>query len=120
MHLIVDHYGTHKHERMQRWLARRPCFKLHFIPTSSSWLNRVERWFAELTGKAVRRGSFSNVPDLIDSITRFIEQWNQEPTPFVWTAKAEDIHAKIERCRRRLEAIQPGCTRRKPRKKAAR
>ncbi|MBE7537710.1 MAG: IS630 family transposase [Opitutaceae bacterium] len=69
-HLIVDNYGTHKHERVQRWLARRPRFKLHFIPTSSSWLNLVERWFAELTGKAVRRGSFSSVPDLINLITR--------------------------------------------------
>jgi transposase len=119
LHLIIDNYGTHKHERVQRWLARRPRFKLHFIPTSSSWLNLVERWFAELTGKAVRRGSFASVPDLIEAIMRFIEQWNQQPKPFVWTAKADDILAKIDRCRRRLEVIQPGCTRRKPREKAA-
>ncbi|MBE7540455.1 MAG: IS630 family transposase [Opitutaceae bacterium] len=119
LHLIVDNYGTHKHERVQRWLARRPRFKLHFIPTSSSWLNLVERWFAELTGKAVRRGSFSSVPDLINLDHPLHRAMEPEPTPFVWTAKAEDILARIERCRRRLEAIQPGCTRRKPRKKAA-
>ena len=80
-------------------------FKVHYIPTSSSWLNFVERWFAELSGKAVRRGSFASVPDLIEAIFGFIAQWNEEPSPFVWTAKAEDILAKIERCRQRLEEI---------------
>ena len=104
---------------MQAWLKKHPRFVCHFIPTSSSWLNLVERWFAELTGKAVRRGSFGSVPDLIEAIMRFIEHWNRQPTPFVWTAKAEDILEKIDRCRRRLAAIQPGCTRRKSRKKAA-
>jgi transposase len=117
LHLIIDNYGTHNHEKVRRWLARHPRFKLHFIPTSSSWLNLVERWFAALTGKAVRRGSFSSLPDLIESISLFIEQGNREPKPFVWTAKTDDILAKIERCRLLLEAIQPGCTTRKPRKK---
>ncbi|HNQ72471.1 MAG TPA: IS630 family transposase [Verrucomicrobiota bacterium] len=118
LHLVMDNYCTHKHARVKRWLARHPRVKLHFIPTSSSWMNLVERWFAELTGKAVRRGSFSSVPSLIEAIVEFIEQWNRHPKPFVWTAKAEDILAKIERCRRRLEEIQPGCTRpRSPRSK---
>lgn len=113
LHLVLDNYGTHKHARVQRWLARRPRFKLHFIPTSSSWLNLVERWFAELTGKAVRRGSFSSVPDLVAAVESFMAHWNLAPKPFVWTARAEDILAKLERCRRRLEEIQPGCTKRR-------
>jgi hypothetical protein len=79
----------------------------------------VERWFAELSGKAVRRGSFASVPDLIQAIFDFIAQWNAEPTAFVWTAKAEDILAKIERCRQRLEEISPGCTKPKKRLKKA-
>jgi transposase len=100
-------------------LKRHPRFKVHFIPTSSSWLNMVERWFGELTGKAVRRGSFASVPDLVVAIEEFIAAWNRDPKPFVWRARAEDILAKIERCRRRLEEIQPGCTVRRGRKKAA-
>jgi transposase len=99
-------------------LNRRPRFKTHFIPTSSSWLNLVERWFAELTGKAVRRGSFASVPDLIEAIFNFIQHWNKQGKAFVWTAKAEDILAKLERCRKRLEEIQPGCTSRKSRRKS--
>jgi transposase len=117
LHLVMDNYGTHKHPRVVRWLEKHPRFKTHFIPTSSSWLNLVERWFAELTGKAVRRGSFANVPDLIEAIFHFIEHWNKEGKGFVWTAKAEDILAKLERCKRRLEEIQPGCTTRKSRGK---
>ncbi|MFA5263161.1 MAG: IS630 family transposase [Opitutaceae bacterium] len=119
LHLILDNYGTHKSPQVQRWLARHPRFKVHFIPTSSSWLNLVERWFGDLTGKAVRRGSFASVPDLITAIEAFIAVWNRDPKPFIWQAKAEDILAKIERCRRRLEQIQPGCTLPKRRKKAA-
>lgn len=119
LHLIMDNYGTHKHEKVRRFLDRHRRFKVHYIPTSSSWLNLVERWFAELSGKAVRRGSFANVPDLIQAIFDFIAQWNAEPTPFVWTAKAEDILAKIERCRQRLEEISPGSTKPKRRLKKA-
>jgi len=114
LHLVMDNYGTHKHPRVVRWLERPPRFKMHFIPTSSSWLNLVERWFAELTGKAVRRGSFASVPDLIEAIFTFIDHWNREGKAFVRTAKAETILSKLERCRNRLEAIQPGCTTRKP------
>ena len=113
LHLVMDNYGTHKHPRVKRWLAAHPRFKLHFIPTSSSWLNLVERWFGELSGKAVRRGSFASVPDLIEAILTFIKGWNEETKKFVWTAKAEDILQKIERCRRRLEEIKPGCTQRR-------
>ena len=109
--LVMDNYCPHKHARGQRWLAQHPRVKPHFIPTSSSWMNLVERWFAELTGKAVRRGSFSSVPSLIAAVVEFMENWNRSPKPFVWTAKAEDILAKIARCRRRLEEIKPGCTR---------
>jgi len=95
LHLVMDNYGTHKSPPVQRWFARHPRFKVHFIPTSSSWLSLVERWFADLTGKAVRRGSFASVPDLITAIEAFIEAWNRDPKPFVWRAKAEDILAKL-------------------------
>jgi transposase len=118
LHVVMDNYGTHKHPRVQRWLQRHPRFIPHFIPTSSSWLNLVERWFAELTGKAVRRGSFASVPDLIEAIFEFIKHWNKEGKTFVWTAKAEDILEKLERCKKRLEEIQPGCTKRKKLTKA--
>ena len=117
LHLVMDNYGTHNTDQVKRWLKRHPRFKVHFIPTSSSWLNMVERWFAELTGNTVRRGSFSSVPDLIAAIEEFIEEWNRDPKPFIWTARAEDILEKIERCRRRLEEIKPGCTVRRGRKK---
>lgn len=119
LHLVLDNYGTHKTVAVQRWLKRHPRFKVHFIPTSSSWLNLVERWFGELTGKAVRRGSFASVPDLVAAIEDFITVWNREPKPFIWTVRAEDILVKLERCRRRLEAIQPGCTVRGGTKKVA-
>ena len=119
LHLILDNYGTHGHENVRRWLAKNPRFVLHFIPTSSSWLNMVQRWFAELTNKAVRRGSFTSVPDLITAIESFITHYNINPKPFVWSAKAEEILAKLERCRARLEQVQPGCTSHKSRKKKA-
>jgi transposase len=114
LHLILDNYGTHGHVRVQRWLKRHPRFVLHFIPTSSSWLNLIERWFAELDQKAVRRGAFRSVRDLQRAITAFLEQWNARPTPFVWTASVERILEKIARARRRLEQIQPGCTKPRP------
>lgn len=108
LHLILDNYGTHGHPRVREWLARHPRFVLHFIPTSSSWLNLIERWFGELTQKSVRRGSFRSVEELQLAITAFLEAWNANPTPFVWTASVEKILEKVERCRRRLEQIQPG------------
>jgi Integrase core domain. len=110
LHLILDNYGTHGHVRVQRWLKRHPRFVLHFIPTSSSWLNLIERWFAELDQKAVRRGAFRSVRDLQRTISGFLEQWNAHPTPFVWTASLKRILEKIARARKRLEQIKPGCT----------
>lgn len=110
LHLILDNYGTHGHLRVQRWLKRHPRFVLHFIPTSSSWLNLIERWFAELDQKAVRRGAFRSVRDLQRAITSFLAQWNARPTPFVWTASVERILEKIARARKRLEQIDRGST----------
>lgn len=119
LHLVMDNYGTHKTVKVKNWLKRHPRFKIHFIPTSSSWLNLVERWFAELTNKAVRRGSFANVPDLIEAIEKFIKAGNSDPKPFIWRASAESILEKLERARRRLEQIKPGCTLPRGRKKKA-
>jgi transposase len=110
LHLVIDNYGTHQHPNVQAWLKRHRRFKLHFTPTSGSWLNLVERWFAELTTKAVRRGSFASVTDLELAIARFLETWNNDPKPFVWTASVESIMAKLARCRQTLERIKPGCT----------
>jgi transposase len=110
LHLILDNYGTHGHERVRRWLAKHPRFVLHFIPTSASWLNLIERWFAELSQKAVRRGVFHSVKDLQRAIQDFLTAWNADPSPFVWTASVEKLLEKIARCQRRLEQIQPGCT----------
>jgi transposase/transcriptional regulator with XRE-family HTH domain len=117
LHLVMDNYGTHKHPNVQSWLERHPRFIPHFVPTSSSWLNLVERWFGELTRKAVRRGSFSSVPDLQLAITQFLHAWNEDPKPFVWTATVESIQAKLSRCRQTLEQIKPGCTALRTRKK---
>lgn len=97
VHLICDNYGTHKHARVKTWLARRPRFHLHFTPTYSSWLNQVERWFALITTQAIRRGSFDSVADLKRKIDEFVKHYNQHPKPFMWTATAESILAKIER-----------------------
>jgi transposase/lambda repressor-like predicted transcriptional regulator len=110
LHLVIDNYGTHKHQKVQRWLKRHPRFVLHFVPTSSSWLNLVERWFRELDDKAVRRGVFPSVADLKAAIDAFLAAWNDDPKPFVWTATVESISEKLARCRQTLEKIQPGST----------
>ena len=99
LHLIVDNYGTHKHPRVQSWLQRHPRFHLHFIPTSSSWLNMVERWFREITDKRLRRGTFSNVRSLIKAINDYIDTHNQNPRAFVWTATPTAILGKIAKCK---------------------
>ena len=99
LHLIVDNYSTHKHPKVQRWLKRHPRFHMHFIPTSSSWLNLIERWFRELTDKRLRRGTFRNVPELIAAIMAFVEQHNAMPKSFVWTAQVADILEKVSRAR---------------------
>jgi transposase len=110
LHLVMDNYGTHQQPKVRAWLQRHPRFVPHFVPTSSSWLNLIERWFAELTNKRVRGGSFRSVEDLEKAITEFLAVWNEHPKPFVWTATVESIKAKLARCRQTLEQIQPGCT----------
>jgi transposase len=110
LHLVMDNYGTHTHPSVQAWMKRHPRFLPHFVPTSSSWLNLVERWFGELTSKAVRRGSFSSVNDLQAAITNFLQAWNADPKPFVWTATVDSIQARLSKCRQTLEQIKPGCT----------
>lgn len=103
LHLIVDNYSTHKHEKVKAWLARHPRFHLHFTPTSASWLNLVERWFATLTNKRIRRGSFYSVDELVAAIREYLSESNRQPRPFIWTAKVEDILAKVSRCKAILE-----------------
>ena len=105
LHLIVDNYGTHKHPRVKSWLSRHPRFHLHFIPTSSSWLNMVERWFREITDKRIRRGTFKSVPDLIAVIKDYLENHNQNPRVFAWSAPAEQILTKIAKCKEALAAL---------------
>jgi len=105
LHLIVDNYGTHKHPRVKTWLRRHPRFHLHFIPTSSSWLNLVERWFRELTDKRIRRGIFQNVPVLIAAIHDYLSDHNQHPQVFVWSAPVERILAKIAKCKEALDSL---------------
>ena len=99
VHMILDNYATHKHPAVKAWMADHPRFHLHFTPTSSSWLNLVERWFRELTDKALRRGVFHSVPDLIASIEKYMDVHNESPRPFVWTATAESILTKGRRGR---------------------
>jgi transposase len=99
LHLIVDNYATHKHPRVINWLKRHPRFHVHFTPTSASWLNMVERWFRDLTGKRLRRGVFTSVAQLIAAIEDYIRTVNQSPKPFVWTAKASDILEKVKLAR---------------------
>ena len=98
-HLILDNYATHKHPNVTAWLAKHPRFHLHFTPTSSSWLNLVERWFRDLTDKALRRGVFHSVPDLIVAIEAYLQANNDDPKPFVWTASADAILEKVRRGR---------------------
>jgi transposase len=97
LHLIVDNYATHKHPKVKAWLKRHKQFHFHFIPTSSSWLNLIERWFRELTDKRIRRGTFSNIGSLIAVIHDFIAKNNRQPNPFIWTASVNKIMSKIEK-----------------------
>lgn len=103
LHLIVDNYATHKHPKVQRWLARHPRFHIHFTPTSSSWLNMVERFFRDLTENGLRRGIFRDVEELIMAIGAYIDKHNERPKPFIWTAKAADILEKVKRARKALD-----------------
>ena len=105
LHIILDNYATHKHPEVKKWLKKHPRFKLHFTPTSSSWLNLVERVFGELTAKRIRRGVFHSVPELIDAIYKYIDTYNKNPKPLVWTAKVEDILRKLSKCKAILETV---------------
>ena len=110
LHLVMDNYGTHKHPKVRSWLQRHPRFVSHFIPTSSSWLNLIERWFGELTGKRIRRGVFVSVADLVAAIEDYLAVWNTNPKPLVWTATVASIVEKLSHCKQTLEKIKPGCT----------
>lgn len=99
LHLIVDNYATHKHPSVKGWIEKHPRFHLHFIPTSSSWLNLVERWFAEITRKRIRRGCFKSVADLIQAIQLYIDHNNTNPKPFVWTKRVDQILERVARCK---------------------
>jgi len=102
LHLIGDNYATHKHPKVQRWLARHPRFHMHFTPTSASWLNMVERFFRDLTQNRLRRGVFRDLEELILAIGSYIDRHNENPKPFIWTARASDILEKVKRARRVL------------------
>jgi len=105
LHLIVDNYATHKHAKVKRWLERHPRFHMHFIPTSSSWLNMIERWFREITDKRIRRDAFKSVPDLIAAIDSFVRKHNENPQPFIWTATVQNILEKVRRARNVLDKM---------------
>lgn len=104
-HLILDNYGTHKTALIQRWLAKRPRFHLHFTPTGASWLNLVERWFAALTEKQIRRGTHRSTRQLEAAIYTYLEVYNEDPKPFVWTKTADEILASLARfCQRTCDS----------------
>lgn len=105
VHCILDNYGTHTHDTVRRWLAKHPRFRMHFIPTSSSWLNLVERWFGEITRKRIRRGAFASVKDLEQAIYDYVAHHNKNPKPFVWTKKADEIIEKVEHCKAILKTL---------------
>ncbi len=105
VHCIVDNYSTHKHAEVKSWLMKHPRFHFHFIPTSSSWLNLVERWFGEITRKRIRRGSFQSVDQLIRAIEDYITENNLHPKPFIWTKSADEIIEKVNRCKGILTTV---------------
>lgn len=105
IHCIVDNYRTHKHGNIEAWLKKHSRFHFHFIPTSSSWLNLVERWFGEITRKRIRRGIFRNVEELRHAIYDYIHHNNKNPKPFVWTKKTEEIISKVNRCKAIMETL---------------
>jgi transposase len=104
VHLVLDNYGTHKHPAVKQWLAERPRYHVHFTPTSSSWLNQIERWFAEITRKQIRRGTFRSVRDLIKTITDYIRHYNKNPRPFQWVASASQIVRKVRKYKETSDA----------------
>jgi transposase len=108
LHLICDNYATHKHPKVRQWLEKHPRFIVHFTPTSASWLNMVERFFRDITTERLRRGVFASVPDLVSAIDGYVDHHNENPKPFIWTAKANDILQKVIRANRRLSSKQNG------------
>jgi putative transposase len=106
VHLIVDNYGTHKHAKVRTWLAQRSRYQIHYTPTYSSWLNQVERWFALITQRAIRRGSFRSVKELVGKIDAFVQHYNHSQRPFVWTATADSILGKIARLCSRISGTR--------------
>jgi len=107
IHIIMDNYGTHKTASIRNWFAKRPRFHMHFTPTYGSWINLVERWFAEITNKRIRRGIFRSVKELEAAIHEYIEVHNEDPRPFVWTKTADDILASMARFAQRTTAVKP-------------
>jgi transposase len=103
VHLVLDNYGTHKHPAVKKWLVDRPRYHVHFTPTSSSWLNQIERWFAEITRKRIRRGTFRSVRDLIKAIKDYVLHYNKNPQPFQWVASASKIIRKVNKYKETLE-----------------
>ncbi len=106
IHIICDNYATHKHPKVKSWLKRHKRFHVHFTPTSASWLNMVERFFRELTEKQLRRGVFTSVKELEESVMEFIEKHNEAPAPYIWTKSASDILEKVKRGREKLDRLQ--------------
>jgi len=106
VHLIVDNYATHKHPRVQRWLAAHPRYQVHFTPTYASWLNQVEIWFHIITQKAIRRGTFRSVKELVAKIEHFVQTYNAQASPFIWTATADSILQKIRRLCEHISGTQ--------------
>lgn len=105
LHLVIDNYATHTHPRVRNWLAKHRRFYLHPVPTSSSWLNLIERWFRNLSQRCIRRGVFHSVGELIELIREYLEQNNKEPKPFIWTASVQKILEKIQKCRAISETL---------------
>jgi transposase len=105
VHVILDNYAAHKHPKVRQWLSRHPRFSFHFTPTSCSWLNAVESFFAKLTRRRLKRGVFRSIVDLQAAINRFIAETNEDPKPFVWTAKSDPILEAVKRGRKALESI---------------
>jgi transposase len=103
LHLILDNYGTHTHPKVEEWFVAHPRYHRHFVPTSASWLNLVERWFAEITRKRIRRGTFRSLPDLVRAIEEYVTHHNRHAEPFVWTATAAAILKKVRHCKEALE-----------------
>jgi transposase len=103
LHLIVDNYATHKHPKVKAWLKRHPRFHVHFIPTSCSWLNVIERWFAEITNKRIRRGVFRSVKELVRAIEEYVDHYNEDPRGYTWTKSAEEILKKVTRAKAALD-----------------